>query len=92
MVQSWGYCRISLTKTTFEDFFIRYTFEYFSAEGTVISTSPTFTLTVNKPVTLITHWKKKELKIASMVLPIVVAVIFLLIILLVILVTKRKRR
>lgn len=87
--------RISLTPTTFEDLFNRYTFEYFSADGTVVSTSPIFTLTVNKPVNLIAHWKTEpkiaSLKITNMSLLIAIAIILLLIILLAIIAAKRRK-
>ncbi|MEM1522610.1 MAG: hypothetical protein QXU69_06260, partial [Thermofilaceae archaeon] len=48
---------ISVSPTVVEGFFTRHVFEGWIAEGRLISTTPTYSFTVDKPVTLIASWK-----------------------------------
>jgi len=80
---------VSITPTTIEkDFFTSYVFEGWLVEGKIVSTSPTYSFTVDKPVTLVAGWRT-EMNLVN--ISMIAGVIVLMIVVSVILATRRRR-
>lgn len=71
------------------DFFSYYIFNCWKVDGTIVSTSPTYSFIVNKPISLVASWRT-ELKIINIILLVTGSIIS--IVTLAVLVSSQKRR
>ncbi|MBO3753767.1 MAG: carboxypeptidase regulatory-like domain-containing protein [Candidatus Brockarchaeota archaeon] len=80
---------VSISPTVIEkDFLTKYVFEGWKVKGVIVSTSPTYSFTVDKTVTLVASWRT-ETNLVNV--GIIVGIILLMIMVSAILVTRRKR-
>ncbi|MEM2087514.1 MAG: hypothetical protein QXF52_02415 [Thermoproteota archaeon] len=80
---------VSITPTVVEeDFFTKYVFEGWVVDGVLVSTSPTYSFTVDENVTLTASWRT-EMNLVN--ISMVAGVILLTVIVSVVLVVRRKR-
>lgn len=50
---------VTVPQTSYEDQTSKYVFDGFSLDGEVVATSPTYTFTVNRPLTLTARWREE---------------------------------
>lgn len=56
---------VSVSPPSLEDSANKYTFEYFSLDGNPVSSSPTYTFKVDRPIVLSAHWRAEQKAVDS---------------------------
>lgn len=80
---------VSLTQTRFDGFFNYYIFEGWKIDGNIVSNSPTYSLTVDKPVTLVASWRTG---IKPFTIGLVIGIIVILIIIIIALILRKRKQ